>query len=64
VGVLTKNILNKLAPMGSRSLMLPTRLVVRDVFGEDKLSVRSVFGVAGLPLGVPVMLEVTFKGNN
>jgi enamine deaminase RidA (YjgF/YER057c/UK114 family) len=38
--------------------------VLRDVFGEDKLSVRSVFGVASLPLGLPVMLEVTLEVNN
>jgi enamine deaminase RidA (YjgF/YER057c/UK114 family) len=38
--------------------------LLRDVFGESKTSVRSVFGVAGLPLGVPVMLEVTFEVNN
>jgi enamine deaminase RidA (YjgF/YER057c/UK114 family) len=37
---------------------------LRDVFGEGKTSVRSVFGVASLPLGVPVMLEVTFEVNN
>ena len=34
-----------------------------DIFGEGKTSVRSVFGVASLPLGVPVMLEVTFEIN-
>ena len=33
----------------------------RDVFGEDKMSVRSVVGVATLPLGAPVMLEVVFE---
>jgi enamine deaminase RidA (YjgF/YER057c/UK114 family) len=38
--------------------------LLRDVFGEDKTSVRSVFGVASLPLGLPVMLEVTFEVNN
>jgi enamine deaminase RidA (YjgF/YER057c/UK114 family) len=38
--------------------------LLRDVFGEDKTSVRSVIGVASLPLGVPVMLEVTFEVNN
>ena len=38
--------------------------LLRDVFGEDKMSVRSVFGVASLPLGAPVMLEVTFEVNN
>ena len=38
--------------------------LLRDVFGEDKMSVRSVFGVASLPLGVPVILEVTFEVEN
>jgi enamine deaminase RidA (YjgF/YER057c/UK114 family) len=38
--------------------------LLRDVFGEDKMSVRSVLGVTALPLGVPVMLEVTFEVNN
>jgi len=38
--------------------------LLRDVFGEEKMSVRSVFGVASLPLGLPVMLEVTFEVNN
>jgi enamine deaminase RidA (YjgF/YER057c/UK114 family) len=38
--------------------------LLRDVFGESKTSVRSVFGVASLPLGAPVMLEVTFEVNN
>jgi enamine deaminase RidA (YjgF/YER057c/UK114 family) len=38
--------------------------LLRDVFGEDKMSVRSVFGVASLPLGVPVILEVTFEVGN
>ncbi|HEV2709945.1 MAG TPA: RidA family protein [Edaphobacter sp.] len=37
--------------------------LLRDVFGEGRLSVRSVFGVASLPLGLPVMLEVTFEVN-
>ena len=36
---------------------------LRDVFGEDKMSVRSVLGVSALPLGAPVMLEVTFEVN-
>ena len=35
--------------------------ILRDVFGEDKMSVRSVIGVASLPLGAPVMLEVIFE---
>ena len=38
--------------------------LLRDVFGEGKTSVRSVIGVASLPLGVPVILEVTFEINN
>jgi enamine deaminase RidA (YjgF/YER057c/UK114 family) len=38
--------------------------LLRDVFGEDKMSVRSVIGVSGLPLGAPVMLEVTFEVSN
>jgi enamine deaminase RidA (YjgF/YER057c/UK114 family) len=38
--------------------------ILRDIFGENKLSVRSVLGVTSLPLGAPVMLEVTFEVNN
>jgi enamine deaminase RidA (YjgF/YER057c/UK114 family) len=38
--------------------------LLREVFGEGKTSVRSVFGVASLPLGLPVMLEVTFEVNS
>jgi enamine deaminase RidA (YjgF/YER057c/UK114 family) len=38
--------------------------LLRDVFGEDKMSVRSVIGVAALPLGAPVMLEVTLEVEN
>jgi enamine deaminase RidA (YjgF/YER057c/UK114 family) len=38
--------------------------LLRHVFGEGKTSVRSVFGVVSLPLGLPVMLEVTFEVNN
>ena len=33
----------------------------RDVFGEDKTAVRLVIGVASLPLGMPVELEVIFE---
>jgi len=32
-----------------------------EVFGPDKTSVRVVYGVASLPLGLPVELEVTFE---
>ena len=35
--------------------------LLRDVFGEERMSVRSVLGVASLPLGAPVMLEVIFE---
>jgi enamine deaminase RidA (YjgF/YER057c/UK114 family) len=38
--------------------------LLRDAFGEDKMSVRSVLGVASLPLNAPVMLEVMFEVNN
>ena len=38
--------------------------LLRDVFGEDRISVRSVLGVTALPLGAPVMLEVTFEVHN
>jgi enamine deaminase RidA (YjgF/YER057c/UK114 family) len=38
--------------------------LLRDVFGEGKTSVRSVLGVASLPLGLPVMLEVMFEVNS
>jgi len=33
----------------------------RDVFGSDKMAVRTVIGVASLPLGVPVEVEVIFE---
>ena len=35
--------------------------LLRDVFGEDKLPVRMVLGVASLPLGVPVVIEALFE---
>ena len=35
--------------------------LLREIFGEDKMSARLVFGVASLPLGVPVELEVVFE---
>ena len=38
--------------------------LLRDVFGEGKMSVRSVIGVTSLPLGLPVLLELTFEVNN
>jgi len=33
----------------------------RDLFGAEKMAVRSVIGVASLPLGMPIELEVTFE---
>jgi enamine deaminase RidA (YjgF/YER057c/UK114 family) len=33
----------------------------RDIFGSDKTAVRLVIGVASLPLGMPVELEVIFE---
>jgi enamine deaminase RidA (YjgF/YER057c/UK114 family) len=35
--------------------------LLRDVFGEDRMSARLVFGVEELPLGVPVELEAIFE---
>jgi enamine deaminase RidA (YjgF/YER057c/UK114 family) len=37
--------------------------LLQNVFGAGT-SVRSVLGVASLPLGAPIMLEVTFEVNN
>jgi enamine deaminase RidA (YjgF/YER057c/UK114 family) len=35
--------------------------LLQDVFGKEKNPVRCVYGVASLPLGVPVELEVIFE---
>jgi enamine deaminase RidA (YjgF/YER057c/UK114 family) len=35
--------------------------LLRDVFGDDKTSVRMVLGVASLPLDMPVAVEVTLE---
>ena len=35
--------------------------LLRDIFGEDKISSRLVFGVESLPFGMPVELEVIFE---
>ena len=35
--------------------------LLRDIFGEDKISARLVFGVENLPFAVPVELEVIFE---
>jgi enamine deaminase RidA (YjgF/YER057c/UK114 family) len=33
----------------------------RDIFGADKSAVRSVIGVASLPYGMPIELEIIFE---
>jgi enamine deaminase RidA (YjgF/YER057c/UK114 family) len=38
--------------------------LLRDVFGRENMSARSVIGVASLPLGVPIELEVAFEIKN
>ncbi len=35
--------------------------LLRDIFGEERVSSRLVFGVASLPLGSPVELEVVLE---
>src|SRR5690348_11413231 len=35
--------------------------LLQDVFGKDKSPCRSVYGVASLPLGTPIELEVIFE---
>jgi enamine deaminase RidA (YjgF/YER057c/UK114 family) len=35
--------------------------VLRDIFGSDNMPVRLVIGVASLPLGMPIELEVIFE---
>jgi enamine deaminase RidA (YjgF/YER057c/UK114 family) len=35
--------------------------LLQDIFGKDKSPCRLVYGVAGLPLGTPVELEVIFE---
>jgi len=35
--------------------------LLQDVFGKDKSPTRLVYGVASLPLGVPVELELIFE---
>jgi len=36
-------------------------VLFRDIFGADKMSCRLVIGVASLPLGAPIQLEVIFE---
>ena len=35
--------------------------LLRDIFGSDKLPVRLVIGVASLPLGMPIEVELIFE---
>jgi enamine deaminase RidA (YjgF/YER057c/UK114 family) len=35
--------------------------LLQDVFGKDKSPCRLVYGVASLPLGTPVELEIIFE---
>ena len=35
--------------------------LLQDVFGKDKSPCRKVYGVASLPLGTPVELEIIFE---
>ncbi len=35
--------------------------LLRDIFGSEKLAVRSVIGVASLPLGMPIELDFIFE---
>src|SRR5205809_5379841 len=38
--------------------------LLQEVFGEDKNPCRSVYGVASLPLGTPVLVDVIFEVSN
>jgi enamine deaminase RidA (YjgF/YER057c/UK114 family) len=35
--------------------------LLRDIFGADKLPVRSVISVTSLPMGVPIEIELSFE---
>ena len=35
--------------------------LMRKVFGDTKMSCRLIFKIAGLPLAVPIVLEVIFE---
>ncbi len=35
--------------------------LLRDIFGADKMAVRLVIGVASLPLGMPIELDIVFE---
>ena len=38
--------------------------LLQDIFGKEKNPCRSVYGIASLPLGVPVELEIIFEVAN
>jgi enamine deaminase RidA (YjgF/YER057c/UK114 family) len=38
--------------------------LLQQIFGEEKNPCRSVYGVASLPLGVPVEVEIIFEVAN
>jgi len=52
--------LREMSAINRRSLT-PASELLQDVFGKDKSPCRLVYGVASLPLGVPVELEVIFE---
>lgn len=35
--------------------------LLRDIFGDEKMAVRSVIGVASLPLGMPIEIDLIFE---
>jgi len=45
----------------NRKLQTAHRSVLQDVVGKDKNPSRLVYGVASLPLGAPVELEIIFE---
>jgi len=45
----------------SRESLTALQSCLQDVFGKDKNPSRPVYGVASLPLGVPVELELIFE---
>ena len=45
----------------SRKSLTALQSWLQDVFGKDKNPSRLVYGVASLPLGTPVELEIIFE---
>jgi NAD(P)-dependent dehydrogenase (short-subunit alcohol dehydrogenase family) len=60
-----KEVMESLSPMGRVSTVNDiadaASELLRDVFGQETVSSRLVFGVASLPLGSPVELEVILE---